>query len=199
MPSAASIGIVTEPLTPQLWSAFPDLIDEGGPASRCWCIAPQIGSAYRQRPIARNRDDFQEVVQQGPPPGLLALRDDVAVGWCRVSPRAAVAAVERNWRTRQVDDVPVWLISCLYVRKGFRRQGISAALISAAIDLARSAAAPAVEAYPLDGAISPSATGTGFVASFTAAGFVEIARRSPERPIMRLSLQTASRTPDGRP
>jgi hypothetical protein len=34
---------------------------------------------------------------------------------------------------------------------------------------------------------SPSATGTGYASTFAAAGFVEVARRSPERPIMRLS------------
>lgn len=52
----------------------------------------------------------------------------------------------------------------------------------------RAACAPAVEAYPLDGAVLPSATSTGYASVFAAAGFVEIARRSPERPIMRLTL-----------
>lgn len=188
MAPSAPTDIVTKPLTPKLWAAFADLMDQGGPAGRCWCIAPQIGSAYRRRPSADNRADFHRLVKDGPPPGLLALRGDVAVGWCRVSPRAAVPAVEQSWRTRQVDDVPVWLIACFYVRKGHRRQGIMSALISAAVDLARSAGAPAVEAYPLDGIVSPSATSTGYASTFAAAGFAEIARRSPERPIMRLRL-----------
>ena len=84
--------------------------------------------------------------------------------------------------------MPVWLITCFYVRKGHRRQGIMSALISAAVDLARSAGAPAIEAYPLDGTVSPSATSTGYASTFAAAGFTEIARRSPERPILRLPL-----------
>jgi hypothetical protein len=33
--------------------------------------------------------------------------------------------------------------------------------------------------------VSPSATSTGYVSTFAAAGFVEVARRSPEKPIMR--------------
>jgi GNAT superfamily N-acetyltransferase len=88
---------------------------------------------------------------------------------------------------RRVDDVPVWAITCFYVRKGHRRQGVTAALIAAALDMARAAGVPAVEAYPLDGAVSPSATATGYASTFAAAGFVEVARRSPERPIMRFS------------
>jgi GNAT superfamily N-acetyltransferase len=87
----------------------------------------------------------------------------------------------------------VWVIACLYVRKGHRRQGVTSALIAAAVDLARSAGAPAVEGYPLDGAVSPSATSAGYASTFAAAGFVEVARRSPERPIMRLSFSSSSR------
>lgn len=177
-----------EPLTEALWPAFEELLaGSGGAAARCWCMAWRLGPSYRRRPVARNRDDFRAVVAAGPPPGLLALGDDdLAVGWCQVTPRSAVPALERPWRLRAVDDVPVWAITCFYVRKGQRRQGVASALVSAAVALARAAGAPAVEAYPLDGAVSPSSTSTGYVSTFLRAGFVEVARRSPERPILRL-------------
>ena len=48
----------------------------------------------------------------GPAPGLLAIEGDDAVGWCQVTPRADVPALDRPWRLRAVDDVPVWSISC---------------------------------------------------------------------------------------
>jgi GNAT superfamily N-acetyltransferase len=68
------------------------------------------------------------------PPGLLALRNQVAVGWCRVTPRYAAPGLERAFQTRHVDDVPIWSISCVYICKGHRRKGIMTALISAAIE-----------------------------------------------------------------
>ena len=188
MKSAAGSELVIEPLTMSRWSAFADLLDQGGPAGRCWCVAP-LGIDYRRRPVASNRADFRQAVKQGPPPGLLALHDQLAVGWCRVTPRDAVPGLDRAFRTRRVDDVPVWSISCFYIRKGHRREGIMTALITAAIEYARAAGAPALEAYPLDGAVSPSATSTGYASTFARAGFSEIARRSPERPIMRLQLE----------
>jgi hypothetical protein len=54
--------------------------------------------------------------------------------------------------------------------------------------MARQAKAPAVEAYPLDSNLSPSATSTGYASTFARAGFKEVARHSPERPIMRYEL-----------
>jgi GNAT superfamily N-acetyltransferase len=187
MTGSGSADLVIKPLTAGLWPAFVDLLDQGGPAGRCWCMAPRIGADYRRRSPQRNRTDFRGVVQQGPPPGLLALRDKMAVGWCQVAPREALPALDRGRRTRRVDDVPVWVIACFYVRKGHRRQGVTSALITAAVELARSAGAPAVEAHPLDGSISPSATSTGYASTFAAAGFVEVARRSAARPVMRFS------------
>jgi GNAT superfamily N-acetyltransferase len=179
--------LLVRPLTAGLWPAFAELLDQGGPAGRCWCMAPVIGPDYRRRPPRRNQADFEAVVRQGPPPGLLALRDDIAVGWCRLAPRQTMPALDRNWRTRQVDDLAVWSFACFYVRKGQRRHGVTSALIVAGVELARAAGAPAVEAYPLDAGVSPSATATGYASTFAAAGFVEVARRSPERPIMRLA------------
>jgi GNAT superfamily N-acetyltransferase len=99
-----------------------------------------------------------------------------------------IELLEIPWRLRSVDDVPVWSLTCFYVRKGHRRTGIMSSLIDAAVEFARTTGAPAVAAYPLDGAVSPSVTSTGYASVFAAAGFVEIARRSPERPIMRLIL-----------
>ena len=48
------------------------------------------------------------------------------------------------------------------------------ALITAAIKYARVAGAPALDAYPLDGALSPSATSTGYASTFARAGLVRI-------------------------
>lgn len=176
------------PLTPDLWPALVDLFGERGASSGCWCMYGRIGAAYYKRPASANKTDFHKVVADGPPPGLLAFEGELPVGWCQVTPRDAVPWLDRVWRLKRVDDQPVWSLSCLYVRIGYRRSGIAARLIEAAVETARSAGAPALEAYPLDGELSPSATGTGYASTFARLGFTEVARRSPERPIMRYEL-----------
>ena len=149
----------------------------------------RIGSAYRRTPRERNKAAFRDVVKAGPPPGLLAFEGDVAVGWCQLTPRDALPWLDREWRLKRVDDMPVWSLSCLYVRIGHRRRGVTAALIAAALKAARRAKAPALEAYPFDADKSPSASGTGYASTFARAGFKVVARRIPARPIMRYDLR----------
>jgi GNAT superfamily N-acetyltransferase len=145
----------------------------------------RLGESYRKNPPDKNKAAFSELVEHGPPPGLLALDGDLAVGWCQLTPRDSLPWLDQAWRLKRVDEVPVWAISCFYIRKGYRRQGVTAALIDAAIDAARSAGAPALEAYPLDGELTPSTSHTGYASTFARAGFKEVARHVPPRPIMR--------------
>jgi len=187
-------GLTIRPLTDELWPAMVDLFGTIGPCSRCWCMYWRIGDGYRQRAAERNKAAFRQVVKRGPPPGLLALDGDVAVGWCQLTPRAALPWLNRTWRLKPVDDVPVWSLSCFYIRKGYRRKGITTALIAAALKAAKRAGAPALEAYPFDAAISPSATSTGYASTFARAGFKTVARHIPARPIMRFDFRLRRRT-----
>jgi GNAT superfamily N-acetyltransferase len=177
------------PLTVDLWPAFEDLFGDSDVCSRCWCMYWRIGAAYRRQPAAANRAAFRAIVKQGPAPGLLAFDADQAVGWCQLTPRDQLPALDRAWRLGRVDDLPVWSISCFYVRKSHRRRGITSLLIAAALKAAKRARAPALEAYPLDRSLTPSSTSTGLVSTFERFGFETVARRVPPRPIVRHHLK----------
>jgi GNAT superfamily N-acetyltransferase len=184
---AVSMMLTVRPLTAEHWPALETVLGPDG-ARGCWCMYWRIGRTYRGRPRAENRADFKAVVERGPPPGLIAFDGDEPVGWRQVGPRAALPGLARAWRLAPVDDQPVWALSCLYVRKGYRRRGVTAALIEGALAAAKAAGAPALEAYPFDRELSPSATGTGFASTFAKLGFTTVARRIPARPIMRHDL-----------
>ena len=156
-------------------------------------MAWRIGAAYQKRPRDQNKAAFREIVKRGPPPGLIAFDDDVAVGWCQLTPRDDLPWLDRAWRLKRVDRVPVWSISCFFVRIGHRRQGVTSALISAALRAAKRAGAPAVEAYPLDADKTGSSSWTGYATTFKRAGFQVVARHVPARPIMRHDLKKIAR------
>jgi GNAT superfamily N-acetyltransferase len=90
---------------------------------------------------------------------------------------------------KRIDADPVWSVSCLFVARAWRRRGLSVALLRAAGDFAASQGARIVEGYPVEpssGKMPDAFAWTGTAAAFRAAGYEEVARGSPKRPIMRL-------------
>ena len=114
----------------------------------------------------------------------------VPVGWCAVEPREAYPKILRSRARAPVDDRPAFAITCFYVAPRWRRKGLMRPLIRGAFDLARARGATLVEAYPLDPAPGerPSGGFTGIATAFRDEGFVEVARRSKTRAILRREL-----------
>jgi GNAT superfamily N-acetyltransferase len=139
-----------------------------------------------------NRDAFRQVVAgAAQPPGLLAYRGADPVGWCAIAPRDEYATLERSRVLKRVDDEPVWSITCFFVARAARRQGVTSALIDAAIAFAAEHGARIVEAYPIEPRkpeVPPVFAWTGLASAFERAGFSEVARRSETRPIMRYEI-----------
>jgi GNAT superfamily N-acetyltransferase len=187
--------LTIRPLTPDLWPALEDLFGKNGASNGCWCMYWRLGSDYYKRPRAKNKQAFRSIVKRGPPPGLLAFDGEVAVGWCQLTPRDALPWLNRARLLQPVDDVPVWSLSCFYVRRGYRKRGVMSALIHAAVKAAKRAKAPALEAYPVDTSAPKHTTNifTGTASTFVRAGFKTVACRVPSRPIMRHDLQVSRR------
>jgi len=184
--------ITVRPATPDLRDAFEDLCGRYGMCNGCWCMFWRVGAAYRKAPRAENKAAFHEIVKRGPPPGLIAFDGDVAVGWCQLTPRNALPGLDRAWRLKRVDDVPVWSLSCFYVRIGYRKRGVTSALIAAALKAAKRVKAPALAVYLLDADKTPSTSSTGYATTFAHAGFNTVAHHVPPRPIMRHDLKTVA-------
>ncbi len=186
--------LAVRPLTAELWPALEDLFGRSGASNGCWCMYWRIGGAYRDRPKEENRAELRSIVQNGPPPGLLAFDGDTAVGWCQVTPRRALLYLDGFTRLGPLDPRPVWSVSCFFVRRGYRRQGVSAALLTEAIRFARDAGAPAIEAYP---STKDPNWYTGLATTFAHAGFRKVGGRRADRPIMRRELRPAGHRASG--
>lgn len=149
---------------------------------------------YHKRSREKNKQALHRIVNEGPPPGLLAFDGDRPVGWCQLTPRRDLGWLNHKPPLRPLDDVPVWAVSCFYIRRGYRRRGVMAALVVEALKVAKRANVPAVEAYPIDTA-QPGSTSNvfpGVASTFRRLGFRIIARRLPSRPIMRHDLKQIS-------
>jgi GNAT superfamily N-acetyltransferase len=185
------MNLTVRPLSPELWPALEDLFGKNGACNGCWCMYWRLGPEYFRRAREKNRRALRGIVKKGPSPGLLAFDGPRAVGWCQLTPRGDLDWLNRKRVFGRVDALPVWSVSCFFVRRGYRRQGVMSALITAALKASKRAYAPAVEAYPVDTG-RPGSTAnifTGTVSAFRRAGFKTVARRMPSRPVMRHDLK----------
>lgn len=149
---------------------------------------PRAG--YEAGKSGANRKALRRLTRDRVPPGILAYRGAEAVGWCAVAPREAYDYLDRSRVLRPIDDEAVWSVSCLFVAKPYRRQGLSVELLRAAVRFARRHGAGIVEGYPVipgSDAMPAVFAWTGTYSAFVAAGFGEAGRHSEKRPIMRAS------------
>ena len=186
--------IEVKPVTPDRWNDLATLFGPRGACAGCWCM-------FYRRPRAEfskgkgegNRRALQSLVRRGEEPGLLAYADGEPVGWCSVAPREQFPSLERSRVLAPIDDKPVWSVTCFFVARGWRRKGITVALLRAAALRAAERGARILEGYPIAPKKGAQAVDTfawtGLAGGFEKAGFTEAARRSPTRPIMRRALR----------
>ena len=177
------------PVTPDRWKDFEKLFGPNGACAGCWCMWWRLPRAeFTQKHYAGNKRAIKKIITTGQEPGMLAYADSEPIGWCAIAPREVYQSLDRSNVLQRVDDQPVWSVTCFYIARGYRKHGVTALLLQAAIQFARQHGAKIVEGYPIDaGGEKKSTTSvfTGVASTFAQAGFVEVARRSPTRPIMR--------------
>jgi GNAT superfamily N-acetyltransferase len=166
------------PASSALWPALAALFEAGGDPKWCFCqYWRKPGANWTNTTPAENRADLEAQLDDPLPPGLVALRDDEAVGWVAVAPREAYPRLARSRTIPQLPGDDVWAITCLVVRRTARRSGVASALVAAATAFALEHGAATVEGYPVvtEGARLPAGSAyTGTLSMFERAGFVGV-------------------------
>lgn len=187
-----ALDLEFRPLTPGRWSDFEALFGERGAYGGCWCMWWRCTRReFEQQQGEGNRLAMKALVDSGVVPGILAYQIGQAIGWCSIAPREQFGVLDRSPVLKRLDDRPVWSLVCLFVHKDFRGWGVAQALIRGAVDYARSQGATLVEAYPTvprTDRLPPASSFMGVPALYEQAGFVECARPSKSRAIMRYEL-----------
>jgi len=183
--------ITFRPVTPSRWKDLETLFGKHGACAGCWCMWWRLPrSEFNAKRGAGTKRALKKLVVDGKVPGMLAYVDGVPAAWCSIAPRRQFTALANSRVMAPVDDAPVWSVVCFFVARRFRRMGLTSKLLAAATEYAHKRGAHIVEGYPNDarGKVSPDPwVFTGLVSAFEQAGFTEVARRSPTRPIMRLT------------
>lgn len=182
------------PLTPDRWPDLERLFGPNGAYSGCWCMFwRQTGPDWHGCTGADRKKAFKAITTKGDrPPGVIAYRDGAPIGWVAIAPRADYKRLAHARVLVPIDDQPVWSITCFFIHRSQRRQGLMEKLIDAAVDFARGEGATIVEAYPrpVTGRTASSTLYVGTVRCFERAGFKVTARPSDKRAVVRKSITT---------
>lgn len=177
------------PVDKSRWKDLEKLFGVRGACGGCWCMTWRLHTKeFNANKGEGNKKLLRTIVYNDEMPGIIAYVNNEPAGWCAAAPREVYIKLEKSKVLGPVDDKKVWSVSCLFIAKQFRRQGLSTELLKNMIKFCKEKGAKIVEAYPVEpySANIPAAfVWTGIPSSFEKAGFKEVLRRSRTRPIMR--------------
>ncbi|WP_310529946.1 GNAT family N-acetyltransferase [Nocardioides sp.] len=143
---------VVRPLEPDTWDGFAAMVElHNGVFGGCWCTWFHTMSADKERTYEANQSLKRRLVEEGRAHASLVYHGDRAVAWCEYgSPDELPNIYHRKQYEEELDVLPDFRITCIFVDKSFRRRGLSALALQGALDLMVAAGGGVVEGYPHD-------------------------------------------------
>jgi GNAT superfamily N-acetyltransferase len=145
-------GYRIAPLGPPTWDAFADLAERhNGVWGGCWCTWFHLHPDPPERRAVGNREFKRRLVAQDRTHAALVFDGDVAVAWAQYGPVPELPNIHHRKEWEQgVGRVPDYRITCLFVDRRYRRQGMAATAVRGALALIAAAGGGLVESYPHD-------------------------------------------------
>lgn len=141
-----------KPLGIETFDAFARLVERhNGVWGGCWCLSFHPKYPERGRSLEGNRALKQRLVSDGRAHAAMVFHGNDAVGWCQYgSPEELPTIYHRKEYEAGVVEHPDYRITCFFVDRDHRRNGVSAVALRGALDLIAAAGGGVVEGYPQD-------------------------------------------------
>jgi GNAT superfamily N-acetyltransferase len=145
---------VVKPLEADTWDGFAAMVERhNGVFGGCWCTWFHTMSAEKERTYDGNRSLKRRLVDEGRAHAALVYDGDETVAWCEYgSPEELPNIYHRKQYDEELDVLPDYRVTCIFVDKRYRRNGLSAVVLQGALDLISAAGGGVVEGYPHDNA-----------------------------------------------
>ncbi len=179
-------------LDSKTWDDLVSLFGEKGACGGCWCMYwRQRSSDFSKNKNEPNKKLLRKLVDEKKELGLIFYMNDEPVAWCSVSPREELYRIQNSRTFKPADDKPAWSIVCLFIKKNYRKQGLSVQIIKSVIEYCKTKNVKILEAYPAipyASKIPDSFAWTGFESAFLKAGFINIPVQTKSKAYMRFYL-----------
>ncbi|GAB3599720.1 GNAT family N-acetyltransferase [Angustibacter peucedani] len=181
-------GFEIRPLTTSTWDAFAAMVERhGGVFGGCWCTWFHTMPSEKERTYEANRALKQRLVEEGRAHAALVMDGDEAIAWAQYgSPDELPNIYHRKQYLAELDQLPDYRVTCIFVDKRHRRSGLSAVALQGVLDLVAAAGGGLVEGYPHDNdGAKKSVLYDGTRALFERAGFEHVRPKGPGNCVMR--------------
>jgi len=168
-------AFTTRPLAAGTWPDFAALAEaNNGVWNGCWCMGfhewDGMGISHEH-----NRTEKERRVRAGEAHAALVYDGDTCVGWCQFGPPEELPKIKnKKAYEAELDGLPDWRITCFFVGKGHRGQGVADAALAGAVKEIARLGGGVVEGYPDDpdmGKLSSSFLFCGMSSIFERHGF----------------------------
>ena len=168
----------TKLLSPVTWPDFAALVERHkGVWGGCWCLAFH---AEGKEPGAHRRAKKEQRVHEGTAHAALVYDRLTCIGWCQFGAPDELPRI-KHLRVYVQDQgkPPDWRITCFFVDKNYRGQGVAATSLSGALSEIARLGGGLVESYPedtTDRKVSASFLYNSRLAVFERQGFERVRR-----------------------
>ena len=178
------------------WAAFAELAERhNGVWGGCWCTWFHTFAAEKGRTAEGNRLLKQRLVNEGRAHAALVFDDAMAVAWCQYgTPEELPNIYHRKQYEAGLKTLPDYRITCFFVDKGYRRDGLARVALDGALDLIAKTGGGIVEAYPQDTMgkkVSASFLYNGTRSLFEQAGFSYDRDKGKSHSVMRKTVRAS--------
>lgn len=180
-----------QPLNTSNFGDFEYLFGEKGACEGCWCMQCRLqADEFEAGRGEGNHLAMKALVKSGRIPGIIAYNDNEPVGWCSLGNREDFPRLPKSHEVQIIDE-QTWIVSCLFIRRDWRRRGVKRALLKHLIAYCQTKGAKVLESHQCNSKFSkyPDAFAwSGIEKAYEAVGFDKVADLSDKRPIMRYLL-----------
>lgn len=186
------IKLSFQPLNSSNFGDFEYLFKEKNACKGCWCMywrSPE--DEFETNQGEGNLQKMKKMVEYEQVPGVIVYSKKDPIAWCSFGSRESFPRFSREHEIQMIEDKEAWIISCLFVRRDWRRSGVKRALLNYLVDYCAKEGGKVLDGFPCDSTFSkyPDAFAwTGIVKAYEAVGFVQVTGATERRPIMRYYL-----------
>lgn len=148
--STANLAI--RALDASTWPDFAGLVERhSGLFSGCWCTWFHQYPDPPERKVMGNREFKKKLVEAGRTHAALVFDGDEAVAWAQFGAVTELRNIHhrRQWEA-ETECQPDYRITCVFVDKRYRQEGLAAVAVSGALSLIARQGGGLVETYPHD-------------------------------------------------